>query len=237
MFEYPTQAEVNRAIPKSKIYSFAKTDRAMRGRFVSQVREIVWKYKLAPETVNLAAAGGVQEIQVFGVGLKTGDLSSAGVRSLVLAIDKAIPSPVFYELAFGDQVKFVATWKRPSEADSNKVVVEGIFPLPWQPAATSRTALPVALDLSGLYEQMLRRHLWVRAEPMVPRPGETLAEQVQRLGEIQTAEADCRKLEVRMSKEQQFKRKVEINSSLRQRRAELERALVAGTHTPNITLA
>ena len=223
MFEYPRQAEVNRVIPKSKIYSFAKTDRAMRGRFVSQVREIVWKYKLAPETVNLAAAGDVQEIQVFGIGLKTGDVSSAGLRSLVLAIDKAIPSPVFYEFAFGEQVKFAATWKRPSEADAGKVVVEAFFELPWQPAGTLRTSLPVALDLAGLYEQMLRRHLWVGERPMVSRPEETLAAQVQRLGEIRAAEADCRKLETRMGKEQQFKRKVEMNSALRQRRADLAR--------------
>ncbi len=221
MFEYPRQAEVSRAIPKSKLYSFAKTDRAMRGRFVSQVREIVWKYKLAPETVNLKAAGGVQEIQVFGIALKTGDLSPAGVRSLVLAIDKAIPSPVFYEFAFGEQVKFAATWKRPSEADAGKVVVEAFFDLPWQPTGTLRTPMPVALDLAGLYDQMLRRHMWVGEQPMVSRPGETLAEQVLRFTEIRAAEADCRKLEARMGKEQQFKRKVEINSALRQRHADL----------------
>ncbi len=221
MFEYPRQAEVNRVIPKSKLYSFAKTDRAMRGRFVSQVREIVWKYKLAPETVNLKAAGGVQEIQVFGIALKTVDLSPAGVRSLVLAIDKAIPSPVFYEFAFGEQVKFAATWKRPSEADAGKVVVEAFFDLPWQPTGTLRTPMPVALDLAGLYEQMLRRHMWVGEQPMVSLPGETLAEQVLRFTEIRAAEADCRKLEARMGKEQQFKRKVEINSALRQRHADL----------------
>ena len=45
---------------------------AIRDRFVSQVSEIVWKYKLAPETVNLPAKLSVQEIQVFEVALKTG---------------------------------------------------------------------------------------------------------------------------------------------------------------------
>jgi len=42
----------------------------------------------------------------------------------------------------------------------------------------------------------------VEEPPRVCRPEETLAAQVQRLGEIRAAEADCGKLETRMGKEQ-----------------------------------
>ena len=40
----------------------------MKDLFVAQVEQIVWQYKLAPETINLPATPGVPEIQVFGIG-------------------------------------------------------------------------------------------------------------------------------------------------------------------------
>ncbi|HEY3442233.1 MAG TPA: DUF4391 domain-containing protein [Paludibaculum sp.] len=89
MFDYPKQAEFNHVIPKAKIYSFAKPTRAVRDRFVSQVAEIVWKYKLSPETVNLPARHGIQEIQIFAVALKAAELAEDVLR----AMDRAIPSP------------------------------------------------------------------------------------------------------------------------------------------------
>jgi hypothetical protein len=91
MFQYPKQAEVNRPVPKSKIYGYAKPSRAIRNRFVSQISEIIWKYKLAPETVNLPAKAPVQEIQVFELALKSGEVAEDILRTL----DKAIPSLLF----------------------------------------------------------------------------------------------------------------------------------------------
>ena len=89
MFDYPPQAQFQRTLPKSKIYEFAKPRRAIRDRFVSQVAEIIWQYKLSPETTNLAAAHGIHEIQIFQITLKTGDLHDDVLRT----IDQAIPSP------------------------------------------------------------------------------------------------------------------------------------------------
>ena len=115
MFVYPKQAEFNRPVPKNKIYGYAKPSRAIRDRFVSQVSEIVWKYKLAPETINLPAKLAVHEIQVFEVALKTGELAEDVLRTM----DKAIPSLLFFELTFEGRVKFAAAYKRPNEANSS----------------------------------------------------------------------------------------------------------------------
>jgi hypothetical protein len=80
MFAYPEQAEFNRPVPKNKIHGYAKPSRANRDRCVLQVSETVWKYKLAPETVNLPAKPSLQEIQVFAVALKTGELGEDVLR-------------------------------------------------------------------------------------------------------------------------------------------------------------
>ena len=217
MFAYPKQAEFNRPVPKNKIYGYAKPTRAIRERFVSQVSEIVWKYKLAPETVNLPAKLLAHEIQVFEVALKTGELSEDVLRTL----DKAIPSLLFFELTFEDRVRFAAAYKRPNEANSRKNVVEAYFETPWQHANQARPTLPLALDLSGLYELMLRRHMLASPMALVGRQGEGLQAMADRASLIRSKENECRRLEARIKKEIQFNRKVELNSSLRAHRAEL----------------
>lgn len=216
MFDYPKQAEFNRIVPKAKIYAFAKPTRAVRNRFVSQVAEIVWKYKLSPETVNLPARLGVQEIQIFSLALKTGELAEDVLR----AMDRAIPSPIFFDLIFDGRVKFTAAYKRPSAADASKPVVDDYFETDWHPVDIVRPPLPVALDLAGLYEQMLRGLL-----PVPPRSSEPIHRQVERARLIRMKENDCRRLETRICQEVQFNRKVEINAELRRCKAELDQLL------------
>jgi Domain of unknown function (DUF4391) len=219
MFAYPQQAEVNGPVPKNKIYAHAKPSRSIRNRFVSQVAEIIWKYKLAPETINVPAKGIAQEIQVFEVALKGRELAEDVLRTL----DKAIPSLLFFELTFDGRVKFAAAYKRPNEANSRKNVVEAYFETPWQHANEARPRLPVALDLAGLYEQMLHRHMLASPMALAPRRNEPLQSMADRANLIRAKENECRQLEARIKKEIQFNRKVELNSTLRARRAELAR--------------
>lgn len=217
MFAYPKQAECNRPVPKNKIYGYAKPTRAIRDRFVSQVSEIAWKYKLAPETVNLPAKLSAQEIQVFELALKTGELAEEVLRTL----DRAIPSLLFFELTFEDRVRFAAAYKRPNQTNSRKKVVEAYFETPWQPANQERRKLPVALDLAGLYEQMLHQHMLASPMALAPRNGESLQAMADRASLIRAKANECRQLEARIKKEIQFNRKVELNSRLRAYRAEL----------------
>jgi hypothetical protein len=220
LFAYPKQAEFNRVIPKSKIYEHARPSRSIRERFVAEVDQIVWKHKLSPETVNLPARPGVPEIQVFGVLLKTDELSESVLRT----IDKAIPFPIFFELSHGKRIKSTAAYKRPSDADSAKWVVDAYFETPWLPADCGREPLPVALDLFGLYEQLLRRHIG-----LAQLPGESLKAQVERINLIRSKEAECRKLEARLQQEKQFNRKVELNRELRALKNELNSLLGLNT--------
>ncbi len=216
MFDYPKQAEFNRIVPKAKIYAFARPTRAVRNRFVSQVAEIVWKYKLSPETVNLPARRGIHEIQIFVIALKTADLAEDVLR----AMDRAIPSPIFFDLTFDGHVKSVAAYKRPGAVGASKPAVDDYFETDWQPVGIARPPLPVALDLAGLYAQMLRRLL-----PVPPRAGEAIHRQVERARHIRMRENECRRLEARLRQEVQFNRKVEINAELRCRKAELDQLL------------
>lgn len=212
MFAYPKQAEFNRVLPKSKIYAHAKPSKSVKGLFVSQIGEIVWKYKLSPETINLPARHGITEIQVFEIALKTEELDEDVLRT----IDKAIPFPILFQLTHGGRIRFATSYKRPSDADSTKWVIEASFITDWQPAGQEHPPLPVALDLASLYEHLIRRHL-----PLPQRSGESIRDHVARYAAIQTKEKECQQLEGRLNREKQFNRKVEMNAALRSLRQEL----------------
>lgn len=219
MFQYPERTRKVRILPKSKIYGNAQPSNAVRRHFISQVEQIIWRNLLIPETVNLPARDGIEGIQVFEIALKTGELKEDILRSL----DRAIPWRLFFELTFKGQVRFAATYKRPSEGGSETPVVETYFLSPWQPAGAGRLSLPVALDLAALYEQMLFRHMEASPLAVVFRAGESIAEAVERCKAIRTAHREHRRLEAALHREQQFNRKVEINRMLRESSKELER--------------
>jgi Domain of unknown function (DUF4391) len=212
VFIYPEQTKFGRVLPKNKIYGHAKPGRAVRQRFVDEIEEIVWRHKLAPETLKLPAKPGVAEIQVFEIALKTGDLREDVLRT----IDRAIPSLLFFELTFQGRVRFAASYKRVSEVDANQPVVETYFETPWQDTTAPRQPLPVALDMASLYEQMLRRHMIASPLALRPRVGETLPETVDRSSRIRAKRRECKQLEAKLRKEAQFNRKVEVNGELRQ---------------------
>ena len=50
---YPKQAAFGRTLPKNKIYEHSGANTRLKDLFVEQVEQIVWQYKLAPETINL----------------------------------------------------------------------------------------------------------------------------------------------------------------------------------------
>lgn len=215
MFVYPERALVNRILPKSKVYANARPARALRQRIVEQVEEIVWRYKLAPATLHLPASPGVEEIQVFSVALRVPELKEDVLR----ALDRAVPSLLFFELSFQGRTRFAAAFKRMSEAAHDKQFVAAYYLTPWQDAAAPRIPLPVAIDIGSLYDQMLRRHML--AAGLRSRPDETLEKAAERGSRIRAQMLACQRLELRLRREVQFNRKVEINNQLRQAREEL----------------
>lgn len=179
---------------------------------MSQVGEIVWRYKLSPETINLPARDGIEEIQVFELALRTPVIAEDVLR----AIDRAIPFPLVFRLVHDERIRYAAAYKRPSEADGAKWVIETYFHPKPQPLSAPRLPLPVALDLVGLYEQILRRHI-----PLPARKGEALADLVTRCRQVEATRKSHRQLVARLAREKQFNRKVELNAAVRSAEAEL----------------
>ena len=211
LFAYPTNAAFGRVLPKSKIYERTQPTTAVKGLFVRQIEQIVWQYKLAPETINVQGTTIVPEIQIFRITLKTGELKPEALR----CIDQAIPFPLVFELCHEGKVKSIAAYKRPSAADAANI--SPYFAADWLPEDTPRHPLPVVFDLETLYAQLLAPLL-----PYPPRQGESLQAQVDRMDQIGQLQRELERCEARLAKEKQFNRKVAMNAEKRELNGQLK---------------
>jgi hypothetical protein len=206
LFEYPAAAAFGRILPKNKIYEHAGATKALKDLYISQVDQITWTYKLAPETINLAAVQSVTEIQIFSITLRMGKLDHEVLR----AIDRAIPFPLIFEIVWAGKRQVIAAFKRRSEADSTKWVVSDYFESEWVSEGTPRQPLPVALNLGALYEQLLT--------PIMPAEvsaAEGIQSRVARMEAVRSKTREIERIKSRLDREKQFNKRVAINAELR----------------------
>jgi hypothetical protein len=205
-FDYPRAAQFGRVLPKSKIYEHAGASNRLKQLFVDQVDQITWRYKLAPETINLDASPAVPEIQVFGISLRTKELAEDVLR----AIDTTIHFPIIFELTHNGKRKAIAAFKRSNEADPGKWVVSSYFGSGWEAESGPRARMPSALNLPALYDRLLSGLL-----PAEVATGEGLARRVALAEAILAKRRDIARIKARLNREKQFNKKVAINAELR----------------------
>lgn len=222
LFEWPAAARVDRIISKERLYSEGGVTTAARQRFVGQVQRVRWAYKLGEESVRLKGTANVSEIQVFEIELKDATLDD----TVLATIDRSIPSPIVFELSRndGDWVE-QAMSAADVQAPTGKPKAKSYFRSGWIRAADERAALPQALDIDGLYAQLLGALL-----PHPLRRGEKLSDGIARMEHIRKLEREIGRLEKKVRLEPQFNRKVELRQCLRALQAELD-----NTTTPDET--
>ena len=215
LYEYPKQTKFGKLVAKNKIYEHTNASTALKDKFVNQIDKITWAHKLAPETINLESSESVPEIQIFDVKLKVKDLS----EELLKSIDKVIPFPIIFQLYYEDKIKIKAAYKRPSDADKAKWVVESYFETEWLDIDSPKEALPVALNLTKLYEQMIQAlmpHIKGYSADV------SIKDQVTHIQLYKSKEKEYEKLKAKRDKEKQFNRKAELNKQLKSLQKELD---------------
>lgn len=217
LFAWPAAGKVESRVPKDKLFRSAGGGKAIRALYDGQVQRIDWAFKLFERSVNLPPAGGVEEIEVFRLTLR-----SDRIDDRVLAhIDKAIPHPILFELTRhapdGDETMLAAAYKRRSEADKSQLVTLEHWRREWLADTQTRAPLPQATSLEGLYAGLLRS-LW----PYEARDGESLRSQAERLSKIATQGKAVERLQLQLRREGDFARKTEINRELRAAQAALK---------------
>ena len=220
VFDWPPATRVDRAISKTEVLARAGKPSGLRERLTRELAEISWACKLATTTLNLPP-GGLPEFQVFRLRLKPGVATAS--EPLLRAIDLAIPSPLLFEVTGDAGICTVGAPKRASAASPGKQVLGAYIASPWVDAGTARHPLPVALDLAGLHQALLRALV-----PLAGRRGETLDALLERLAAVRLAERDGIRLQARLHAETQFNRKVQINQQLREAQRQLAQLRAPG---------
>ncbi|QDQ19720.1 DUF4391 domain-containing protein [Corynebacterium glutamicum] len=214
LYRWPAAAKFGRRVPKEKLYAQSSVTPAVREKFVSEVQRITWSYKLAESTINLPGSPEVPEIQVFQLDAKKEDVS----EQVLLAIDKAIPFPIIFEILrddrTGQSVRMVAAHK---QLGTGRSQLSDYFSTGWQSVHTERRTLPTTITLPNLYTALLAPLM-----PVTVRPGEDMLGISARLNIVGTLEREIAALKRKLSAELQLNRKIEIHRALKAKQAELE---------------
>ncbi|HAS8531095.1 TPA: DUF4391 domain-containing protein [Vibrio vulnificus] len=222
-FRFPEAAALGsqkqgQKIPKETIYQQSNLSPATKQLFVNQVEQIVWRYKLSPDTLNVAESEDVAEIQVFDIHLKPNcrDLDAEVLEIL----DRAVPSNIFFRIFNGlqhrPQVQHAMACKRESKRDAGSMVIKEHFLSDW--VAISKLGelnhaeskkLPVIINMATLYNELLRSLL---PEPALE--GESIDEQMKRIAMLNACRDKLTKLQAKQQKEKQYNRRVDMNSEI-----------------------
>ena len=212
LLKYPESTIVNRVVPKTMFYKFMEVNPRMKTRFVNDVVNIKWLYKLAASTLNVTDTENMKEIEVFVVNLKQPDCTT----DLFSFIDTNMPHHIVFILVHDNHAMLLINYKDWAEDTHTKFKITQTFVSSW-----------VSLD---------NLHLQIDGQSM-PRIYDNFVAQVSGIGEhkagcmadivalkqqIAAVEAELKSLEKRMRKEPQLDRQIQMNKLVKTKRQGLK---------------
>jgi len=200
MLGLPRSTEVNRRMAKEKLYAKATLTTQLRNIIKDQIESVVWRNKLADNTVAVAAGETVKEIQVFEVVLRQRRLD----KRVLPVIAKAIPYKILFVLTFGD------------EAQAYMEASGTFYNTEWF-SLDGFTLKFEGLNLDDVYESLARQIAGGR----LGADGD-ISEAVDRDKKQRKLSREIAVLEKKVMCEKQFNRQIELNGELKRLRAELE---------------
>lgn len=214
MLGLPKNTEFNRRVPKQKFYENLTVSSALKRIFVEQIRVIWWRNKIAPNTVNLAPGETVTEIEVFEVALSIPQLDEAVLQQ----IDKEIPYHILFLLEYEGKYQAWTAYKEAAGSGANAFKVGTYYHTNWMEEAT----LPLKLDglnTDQVYENFVRQ---IAGEDLSAGDGETLKESVDRDARRKELQKQIAALQVKVRREKQLNKQVQLNAELKRLRRELD---------------
>ena len=217
MLGLPKSTEFNRRIPKQKFYENLTVSLALKRIFVEQIRVIWWRNKIASATMNLATGEAVAEIEVFEICLSAPQLDEDVLRQ----IDKEIPYHILFLLEYEGKYQAWTAYKEAAGSGTNAFKVDSYYHTDWM----KESALPLKLDglnTDRVYENFVRQ---IAGETLTSGAGETLKESVARDKRRQELQKQITALQVKVRRERQLNKQVQLNTELKKLKKALEELL------------
>lgn len=213
MLGLPQSTEFNRRIPKQKFYEKLTVSPALKRIFVEQIRVIWWRNKIAATTTNLAVGETVTEIEIFEICLSSLQLDETVLRQ----IDKEIPYHILFLLEYEGRYQAWTAYKEAASSGTNAFKVGTYYHTDW----LEESALPLKFDglnTDKVYENFVRQI----AGASLSGVGETLKESVERDERRNELQKQIAALQVKVRRERQLNKQVQLNTELKRLKKELE---------------
>ncbi len=213
MLNFPKSTEVNKFIPKQKIYTKVTISNSLKNSFVEDIEKIVWVNKLAPTTLNIDKGSSIKEIEVFHIILKNKKFN----KKILETIDKAIPYYILFVLEHENKFKLCLGYKEKTIDNTiNKTNIVRYFYSEW----TKEPKLEIQGNkLDTIYENLLVQ----LSNNLISREQEKdIKDKVKTAVEIEELEEEIKKLTAKMNNEPQLNRQVKYNRKIKELKNKIE---------------
>lgn len=187
---------------------------ALKRVFVDQIKVIFWRNKIAATTMNLAAGETVTEIEIFEVKLAEPKLDESVLRQ----IDKEIPYHIIFLLECDGKYQAWTAYKEAAASGNNAFKVGTYYHTDW----LEETELPLKIDglsIDKVYENFVRQ---IAGDVLQAEKQESLKESVDRDNRRQELQKQISALQIKVRKEKQFNKQMQLNTELKKLKSELE---------------
>ena len=215
MFELPKTTKYNKRIPKQKFYENLDISPTLKKIFVEQLRVIYWKNKIAVSTTNLMAGKEVMEIEVFEIKLNTLMID----KELLKQIDREIPYHILFLFEYQGKYQAWIGYKEAVISGNQAFKVNEYYNIQWM----NEEDLPLKLtgfSLDDVYENFVRQIAGDKLK--IEISGESLKESIERNKHKQTLQKKIDALQMKIRKEKQLNKQMQMNNELKRLKKELE---------------
>lgn len=215
MIGLPKTTEFNKRIPKQKFYENIDISPVLKKAFVEQIKTIYWKNKIAASTTNLAKGNNVIELEVFELCLY-GPLLDEGV---LRQIDKRIPYHILFLLEYQGKYQAWIGYKEAVASGNNAFKVDRYYHTDW----LGENELPLKLEglnVDAVYENFVRQIAGTKLQ--ASKSDEKLKEAIEREKNKQVLQKKIAALKVKIRKEKQLNRQMQMNGELKKLKKECE---------------
>ena len=211
LLHYPQSTIVNRVVPKTMFYKFMEVNPRMKSRFVNDVVNITWLYKLSAGTLNVTDTEEMKEIEVFVVSLKQPDCPT----DLFTFIDTNMPHHIVFVLMHDNNAMLLINYKDWTDDTHTMFRIRQAFASPWMPMADLELSVQ-GQSLPRIYDNFV-----AQVSGIGEHKAGALEEIVALKAQITKAEAELASLQKKMRKEPQLDRQLAINKRVKAKRQEL----------------
>ena len=192
-------------------YKFMEVHQRMKVRFVNDVAQICWLYKLSASTINVTANEELIEIDVFVVTLKEQDCPT----DVFTFIDTNMPHHIVFILKYEEQYMLLINYKEWRDNTHTQFKIAKSFATTWMPPTQLSLAIQ-GQSLPRIYDNFV-----AQISGIGEHKAGALGEIVETKKRIIALEAELQSLEKRMRKEPQYDVQVRMNKQVKEKRQEI----------------